>query len=262
MSILKEIADASLLIAQNQQKVFDSGKAEGVKSEYDRFWDSFQNNGNADYYPYAFGGPGWAADGLLPPKYPITLRKAISSSQGMFVKFDRPASIDYNKPLYDLSAVCAKIDFSKVTQARETFRDARARNINIDLSGCNTLYYTFASGDGGQLNNITLKVSDTLTTIQYAFYYQSAMTHLTFAEGSVIACNGLDLQWSTSLNNTSITSIINALSTTTTGKSITLSKTAVNKAFGINVDDTTTYPEGSEYYNLRHSKDNWTINYV
>ena len=41
-----------------------------------------------------------------------------------------------------------------------------------------------------------------------------------------------------------------------TGASITLSKTAVNNAFEIDVDDTTTYPEGSEFYVLRNSKNN------
>jgi hypothetical protein len=41
-----------------------------------------------------------------------------------------------------------------------------------------------------------------------------------------------------------------------------LSKAAVNNAFGIDVDDASTYPEGSEYYNLRYSKSNWTFNYA
>lgn len=244
-------AEKLVTIAENEQKVFEAGKAEGVKSEYDRFWDSFQDYGNCADYPYSFGGSAWAADGLLPPKYPITLRKAIASCQGMFARFNRHGSIDYSKPLYDLSAVCAKIDFSKVTQARETFRDARAKNISVDLSGCNTLYYTFAGGDGGSLENITLKVTENLTTIQYAFMYQNFLTKLTFTEDSVIACSGLDLQWSTSLNKASITSVINTLSTTTTGKSVTLSKTAVNNAFTTD-----------GWKALTDTRTNWTISLV
>ena len=31
---------------------------------------------------------------------------------------------------------------------------------------------------------------------------------------------------------------------------------------GININDETTYPVGSEFYTLRHSKDNWTFSYV
>ena len=72
----------------------------------------------------------------------------------------------------------------------------------------------------------------------------------------------LDFQDSTLLSKESIKSIVNALSQTTSGLTITFSKTAVNNAFGINVDDPTTYPEGSEYYILRNSKSNWTFNYV
>ena len=56
--------------------------------------------------------------------------------------------------------------------------------------------------------------------------------------------------------------VITALKSDATGKTLTLKKTAVNTAFGINVDDETTYPAGSEFYELRHSKDNWTFSYV
>lgn len=77
----------------------------------------------------------------------------------------------------------------------------------------------------------------------------------------VIGKNGFDVHWSTKLNKASIESIINVLSATTSGLTVTFSKTAVNNAFGIDVDDTTTYPEGSEYYNLRYSKSNWTFAY-
>lgn len=64
------------------------------------------------------------------------------------------------------------------------------------------------------------------------------------------------------LSKDSITSIVNHLSKTASSKTLSLMKTAVNAAFGINVDDESTYPEGSEYYNLRHSKDNWTFSYI
>lgn len=60
----------------------------------------------------------------------------------------------------------------------------------------------------------------------------------------------------------SLLSIVNALSTTTTGKTITLNKIAVNNAFGINVDDVTTYPEESEWYILRNSRSNWNFSYA
>lgn len=72
----------------------------------------------------------------------------------------------------------------------------------------------------------------------------------------------LDFKDSTLLSKESIASIVNALSQTTSGLTITFSKTAVNNAFGINVDNPSTYPEGSEFYVLRNSRNNWTFNYA
>ncbi len=63
------------------------------------------------------------------------------------------------------------------------------------------------------------------------------------------------------LTKESIYSIVTHLSTTKSGITVTFSKTAVNKAFGIDIDDPETYPEGSEWYELRNSKSNWTFNF-
>ena len=106
------------------------------------------------------------------------------------------------------------------------------------------------------IDGITVAASCSFTN---AFRNCTALEHVIFYG---IIGNPLDLSWSTLLDKESITSIINALSTTTSGLTVTLSKTAVNNAFGIDVDDEATFPEGSEYYELRNSKSNWTISYV
>ena len=59
------IAENLTTIAKNQQKVFDAG----VKSEYDRFWDNYQKNGEPMSYAMAFGSK-WD-DITFKPKYPI-----------------------------------------------------------------------------------------------------------------------------------------------------------------------------------------------
>ena len=60
------------------------------------------------------------------------------------------------------------------------------------------------------------------------------------------------------LTKASITSVVNVLSTTASGKTLTLSKTAVNKAFetseGANDGSTS-----SEWLTLRATKSNWTV---
>lgn len=67
----------------------------------------------------------------------------------------------------------------------------------------------------------------------------------------IIDITGINLQWSTKLSRESITSVINCLSTTTSGLSVTLSKTAVENAF-------TT----EEWTALEATKPNWTISLV
>ena len=67
MSAANKSAVASannVIIAENQQRVYDAGK----QSEYDRFWDSFQQNGTRANYSFAFAGVAWT-DETLQPKY-------------------------------------------------------------------------------------------------------------------------------------------------------------------------------------------------
>ena len=65
-------AEKLTAIAENQKKVYEAGK----KSEYDRFWDNYQYNGERRVYDVAFGtfdtvvANGWN-DNNFYPKYPI-----------------------------------------------------------------------------------------------------------------------------------------------------------------------------------------------
>ena len=82
-----------------------------------------------------------------------------------------------------------------------------------------------------------------------AFDTCNSLENLTI-EGT-IGQNGLNLQWSTKLSRASIESIANALSSTTSGLSITLSKTAKEAAF-----------TDTEWADLIATKSNWTINLI
>jgi hypothetical protein len=70
--------------------------------------------------------------------------------------------------------------------------------------------------------------------------------------------------WSTSLSKESITSIINALSDSTSGFSVTFSKQAVDNAFGYVIDDYEWFDgtNSAEWKALVATKPNWTINLV
>ena len=70
-----------------------------------------------------------------------------------------------------------------------------------------------------------------------------------------IIADELNFRWSTNLSKASIASIINALSTTTSGLTVTLSKTAVDNAFEGGSG-------GGEFHYLIDSKENWTISLI
>ena len=236
------IAEKLTTVAENVPKVYEAGK----KSEYDAFWDVYQNYGKRTQYNYAFGGVGWD-DRTFKPKYPI---KPINASY----MFSQSNIKDWENVILDTSNM---ISCSFMFQ---TFDGSTIPIINI--SKITTSYgaqYMF-----GTCNSLVtiekLIVSESTTYHNAMFTGTKNLENITF-EG-VIGKGGLTMSDCSKLSKTSITSIINALSKDTNGLAITLSKTAVNTAFGIKVDDVTTYPEGTEYYNLRHSKDNWTISYV
>ena len=91
------------------------------------------------------------------------------------------------------------------------------------------------------------------------FYGCSALTNLTIA-GS-INTSGMNLKSATKLSKASITSVVNALSASASGKSITFSKTAIDSAF----ETSSGAADGStsdEWLNLIATKSNWTISLI
>lgn len=240
------IAEKLTKVAENVQKVYEAGQEVGKQTAYDEFWDVYQNNGKRTQYNYAFAGSGWDAR-TFKPKYSI---KPINAAY-MFAQSD----ID----LWD----GVELDTSNMTSCSYMFQSCSSSKIPpIDITKVTSQYglnYIFATCT-------SLKTIEKLIVSENTAYHNAMFTGTKILENitfeGVIGKGGLTMSDCSKLSKTSITSIINALSKDTNGLAITLSKTAVNTAFGINVDDVTTYPEGTEYYNLRHSKDNWTISYV
>lgn len=106
----------------------------------------------------------------------------------------------------------------------------------------------------------TIRLLDVNEAVTYVNWFSGCTALININMSGVI---GNDIEFRSSpLNKSSIQSIVNCLSSTVSGKTLTLNKMAVNSAFKINVDDENTYPVGSEYYTLRHSRDNWDFNYA
>ena len=71
------IAEKLQIVAENEQKVYEAGK----KTQYDEFWDAFQDYGNKTNYANAFGG--YWNEKTLRPKYDI-----VPTNMYMFTHMD------------------------------------------------------------------------------------------------------------------------------------------------------------------------------
>lgn len=238
------IAEKLTKVAENVQKVYEAGQEDGKKTAYDEFWDTYQEKGSRTSYVYAFGGVGWD-EKTFKPKYSMKPKSATYMFAQSYANLD--------------SVVLDTSNLTNGAYMFQTYYGSTLPTINISkITVTYNLAYMFAYSYLVTIEKLI--VSENTAFVNTMFTNATRLENITF-EGT-IAKSGLDLSPCTKLTKESITSVINALSDTTTSMKLTLSKTAVNTAFGINVDDVTTYPEGTEYYNLRHSKDNWTISYV
>ena len=245
------IADKLNTIAENEQKVYDAGK----QAEYDRFWDNFQNYGNRTSYRFGFGGDGWNDDNFR-PKYDIPIYDG-------YMMFAYTKITDVAQKLEDAGVTMSEY---AITNAQYLFWSATklTRVPIIKLNSKVESYTAYGIFDSCTALKTVDKIviegdKQSSTYWSYAFNNCKALENIVF-EG--VISNKVSFTQSTKLSKDSIISIINALSSTTSSLTVSLSKTAVNNAFGIDVDNESTYPVGSEFYTLRHSKDNWTFSYV
>lgn len=223
----------------------DEAFAAGMQSEYDRFWDTFQQNGNRTAYNFSLCGKGWNA-ATFRPKYSI--RPTVCPN--IFAYWD-----DASAGMVDLVELCEElgieIDTSKATSMDSMF------NSNTIVCRVGAIDTTSADKIGGlfhwclALRTIEKLIfrNDGTQTINDCFLQCNVLENLTI-EG-VIGTSGTNCSDCKKLSKTSIISVVNALSSTTSGLSVTFSNTAVNNAF-------TT----EEWATLAATKPNWTINLV
>jgi hypothetical protein len=223
------------------------GISKGEKAEYDAFWDTYQNNGKRVDYSYAFAGQGWVNDNFR-PKYDI-----IPTAASHLFSAGR---------ITDLSELIEKTGVrfgtSKVTSVSYFAQYSSLTKIpTLDFSSCADLSYLFIYNYNlREIEKVILKSDGSQKFTNYSFGFNESLEEIRF--DGTIGQNGLNFQWSTKLSHDSILSIVNALSTTTSGKSVTLSKSAVNKAFetSVGANDGST---SAEWLALVGTRSNWTI---
>lgn len=130
--------------------------------------------------------------------------------------------------------------------------------INVPIYAKNTrLIYTF--NNCTELKTIALLHMDGVTDFSNCFFGCDYLQNITI--GGSIEKN-ISLAQSTKLNKASIESIMEALSLTATGQTLTLSKTAVDNAFHDPEGEDVIGSASADWNSLMESKPNWTITLV
>lgn len=250
--VSQEFYDLFMSIIDNTDgTAYGIGHTDGVKTQYDEFWDDYQDNGNRGNYEYAFAGLGWN-DENFKPKYDIVPVEATHI-------FTNTAITDIIGCLNKAGVV---FDFSKCISTAYIMQGSQyATNFpTVDLrkrTHCN--YGFFNCPKLHTIEKVILKDDGSQGFTDYSFGQNPELVEIRF-EG-VIGKNGLNLQWSTKLSRQSIASIISCLSSTKTGLSITLSLAAVNKAYERS-EGANDGSSSAEWSLALAAAPNWTINLV
>jgi hypothetical protein len=219
----------------------DYHKSYGAQVEYDRHWDNFQRNGTRTVYTYAYYTAGWTNENFK-PKYDIEPTNA----SYMFAE-----SSIYGDLVKILEELGVKLDFSKATNVGAVFSTTKFTRIGVvDLSSVTTANYALRVF----LYNYYLKTIDKVITnpnVMYTYWFNGCneLEEVRF-EGEI--ADSVDIHWSKKLSAQSFVSIVEHLSSTTSGKTLTVSSTAVANADW----STTNYASWDE---LIATKTNWSF---
>lgn len=246
---IADVAEKLIKASENSTRMYESGLEAGKKSEYDAFWDTYQDNGQRRYYERAFedttnGGRRWIYGVNYRPKHAM---KPISA-QSMYAYCGLPYR------------AIAEVDFSECTDFYSTFSyflitDEDRKFPPIDMRKATRTQAAFGWANGiKEIEEIWVSES---TPYQSVFNGTSNLVKIRF--NGTIAQNGLDFKSCTKLSRDSIEDVIMHLSDTTTGLTVTFSRVAVNKAFESAEGANDGENQSAWCDDLVGSKPNWTI---
>jgi hypothetical protein len=222
---------------------YAKGTEDGVQSEYDRFWDAFQDFGNRTDYTYAFRRIN--AD-YIRPKYKVQnlTMKAETMFQYSTVKEIEAAYFDMTRidklsgTAYGMFNACPYLE--------------KIEDINIPATD-----YTGTWANCPELHTIAIVRCTNGKAFSSAFSKCGKLKNVEFT-GSMNT-NGLDLSPCVNLSKASIESVFGILASSSSSRSVKLSEAAVKKAFetSIGANDGVDSAEWAALVATKPS--NWTI---
>lgn len=242
--------NADTVITCNEQLTqILAGTDTGAKGYYDFFWDNFQDYGNRTNYYCAFLR--WSGFEYIRPKYKVIPTEA---GGGYNIIYRCPNLKKVEAAYFDLSQVpygtSNAQSFAYLFGACYELEEIEDIGLQPNCS-----YDSFCTSDA-KLRKVACVRLDKNTIVNNMFYSCLALEEVIF-EGE-IGQSGINLYKSKNLNRASIKSLIYCLSKDVEGKSITLSKAAVDKAFETSAEanDGST---SSAWQALTKYVSNWTI---
>lgn len=200
---------------------YQNGFEDGKKAEHYRFWNVLQKGGEEELSYYWTFSNGRYTDENYGPIFPIRCSSGLGTGgQNIFYG-------------------------SSITDTKVEIITGINRSITNCFSGCT------------EMHTIRKIITNPGTTYKDAFKGCESLVNIEMAG----TC-GKDISFPDSplLSKESIISIKNVLSDETDSLTVTFNKTAINNAFGIDIDDESTYTD--EWNTLRESKSNWTFSFV
>ena len=249
MSLNEQIREHALTLVDNIPKVFLAGKEKGRRDKYKEDWDERQQNGNRTGYVYGYAGNTWN-DKTFDPLYSMYVTDAL----GMFTQ----------SRIEDLDGIIKRkglvMDFSNSNRFTNMFGYSTVKYAgHIDTQKAYSLTQLFDSCYYVVSASLALNPAGT-QIFSSAFRNCTALEELIITSG--VIGNDIDLGESTLLNKTSIDSILSALSSTTSGRVVTLSQTAVDNAYAVYDEEGNLVLPGSaspEFQGWAGYLSNWTI---
>ena len=218
-TVVKSVSPNMTVLTDAYDITVSYHKSYGMQTEYDRFWDLYQNNGNRTNYSYAFGGIGWTTD-TFKPKYNINATASYEMFRSCALKLDLVELLD------DLGIT---LDTSNCTSIGNMYYQSNFTRIGeVSATANKSLANVFAATPNLVTIDKFILKSDGTNTFSSVFNNSNALENITI-EG--VIGNDFDIHWSP-LTHDSLMSIINHLQDKTgasTKPILTIGTTNYNK---------------------------------
>lgn len=241
------LQDKLTTVAENVPKVYEAGIAEGKVQESLDFWNMFTANGTRGYYVYGFRGWGWTVANPL---------AKIRPTEQYYNILNHCPNLETIIPdNFDFSAT-PDIQTESTSAYYHTFSNnpklKAIPDMNMPPRG---MYYTFFNcPELERIERVQIKEN---TVLNRPFQALVSLKHLRI-EGTI--GDDMFLADSKLLDKDSILNIFECLSTTVTGKTITLNERAVDVAFETS-EGAKDGKDSDEWKALIATRQNWSIAY-